>query len=286
MISSMTAFGRFESPALSWEVRSVNHRFLEVSFRLPETLRTIEPSLRKSSQIARQSLGRGKVDATLRVAESEAGLSIHINRANMLKLLATLEQVRRDAPEIGHPDPLQLLQWPGVMDTETTRSGTLEIEARNGFEAAVGELVAQRNREGEGIDAILRGKLLDVEMIVSDLRTLTDSLTTMIRDKLQQRIAELVRQMDASRFEQEVALLAQKADVAEELDRLDLHVGSCRESLAAEGPQGRRLDFLMQEFMREANTVASKSVRPECSRRAVDLKVVIEQMREQVQNVE
>ena len=284
MISSMTAFGRFESPTLSWEVRSVNHRFLEVSFRLPEGLRTLEPSLR---DVARRALGRGKVDATLRLAEGEVGLSVNINRPNMLRLLATLEQVRRDAPEIGHPDPLELLRWPGVLDTgPTAAAGALEGDVRAGFEAAVAELVADRRREGEGIGSILHAKLQDVEAIVEEIRTLTAAQATLIRDRLRGRIAELVEQVDQGRFEQEVALLAQKADVAEELDRLLLHVEGCRNSLAAEGRQGRRLDFLMQELNREANTVAAKAVPPECVERAVDLKVVIDQMREQVQNVE
>ncbi len=284
MISSMTAFGKFESPALSWEIRSVNHRFLEVSFRLPEGLRAIEPSLR---DVARRALGRGKVDATLRLIEGDVGLAVNIHRPNMLRLLATLEQVRRDAPEIGHPDPLELLRWPGVLETGMTdASGALETDARSGFEAAVEQLVAQRRREGRGIDAILRDKLEEVETIVSEIRASTASLSTRIRDRLRERIAELVDQVDQHRLEQEVALLAQKGDVAEELDRLLLHVDGCRGSLDAEGPQGRRLDFLMQELTREANTVASKAVPPECARRAVDLKVVIEQMREQVQNVE
>ena len=284
MISSMTAFGKFESPALSWEIRSVNHRFLEVSFRLPEGLRTMEPSLR---DFARQALGRGKVDATLRLTEGDVGLSVNIHRPNMLRLLATLEQVRRDAPEIGHPDPLELLRWPGVLETGMTdASDALEADARSGFEGAVEQLVAQRRREGQGIDAILRNKLEEVETIVSEIRSSTASLSTQIRDRLRERIAELVDQVDQHRLEQEVALIAQKGDVAEELDRLLLHVDGCRGSLDAEGPQGRRLDFLMQELTREANTVASKAVPPECARRAVDLKVVIEQMREQVQNVE
>ena len=280
----MTAFGRFESPTLSWEVRSVNHRFLEVTFRLPEGLRTLEPSLR---DVARTALGRGKVDATLRLAEGEVGLSVNINRPNMLRLLATLEQVRRDAPEIGHPDPLELLRWPGVLDTgPTAAAGALEGAVRTGFEAAVAELVADRGREGAGIDAVLRAKLEEVETIVSEIRHLTATQATLVRDRLRGRIAELVDQVDQGRFEQEVALLAQKADVAEELDRLLLHVEGCRNSLAAEGRQGRRLDFLMQELNREANTVAAKAVPPECAERAVDLKVVIDQMREQVQNVE
>lgn len=280
----MTAFGRFESPTLSWEVRSVNHRFLEVTFRLPEGLRTLEPSLR---DVARTALGRGKVDATLRLAEGEVGLSVNINRPNMLRLLATLEQVRRDAPEIGHPDPLELLRWPGVLETgPTAAAGALEGAVRTGFEAAVAELVADRGREGAGIDAVLRAKLEEVETIVSEIRHLTATQATLVRDRLRGRIAELVDQVDQGRFEQEVALLAQKADVAEELDRLLLHVEGCRNSLAAEGRQGRRLDFLMQELNREANTVAAKAVPPECVERAVDLKVVIDQMREQVQNVE
>ena len=262
----------------------MNHRFLEVTFRLPEGLRTLEPSLR---DVARTALGRGKVDATLRLAEGEVGLSVNINRPNMLRLLATLEQVRRDAPEIGHPDPLELLRWPGVLETgPTAAAGALEGAVRTGFEAAVAELVADRGREGAGIDAVLRAKLEEVETIVSEIRHLTATQATLVRDRLRGRIAELVDQVDQGRFEQEVALLAQKADVAEELDRLLLHVEGCRNSLAAEGRQGRRLDFLMQELNREANTVAAKAVPPECVERAVDLKVVIDQMREQVQNVE
>ena len=280
----MTAFGKFESPALSWEVRSVNHRFLEASFRLPEGLRNLEPGLR---EYTRGALGRGKVDATLRLAEAETGFSVHIHRPNLLKLLATLEQVRRDAPEIGHPDPLELLRWPGVLESAPTDAAVaLDSDVRSGFEAAIEQLIAQRRREGQGIDAILWAKLAEVEAIVSEIRGLTASQSTRIRDKLQRRIADLVEQADPQRFEQEVAVLAQRADVAEELDRLVLHVEGCRTSLGAEGPQGRRLDFLMQELTREANTVASKAVLPDCARRAVDLKVVIEQMREQVQNVE
>ena len=285
MILSMTAFAKFESASLTWEIRSVNNRYLEVDFRLPAGLREIEPALRER---LREVLGRGKVDARLWLEKTAAQATPEINRAHLLALLGVLEQVRDAAPGIGQPDPLEVLRWPGVIGLETeTVDDALKTEARTGFEHVLQRLIEHRGIEGRKLDALLREKLVALESMVTDIRTLALSFAPMVRDRLQDRLRDLeATHVDSGRLEQEVALLAQKADIAEELDRLGIHAQACRDCLAAGGPQGRRLDFLMQELSREANTLTAKAITAECARRAVDLKVVVDQMREQVQNVE
>jgi uncharacterized protein (TIGR00255 family) len=284
MVLSMTAFARNESPSLVWEVRSVNHRFLEISLRMPESLRELEYSLRDR---VREKVSRGKLDANLRIAKREDTSSLNLNRANLQALLKTLEQIRHEMPEIGYPDPLDLLRWPGVVSQiANDQTAALKAEAIASFEQTMNLLIEHRCAEGGKLTSLLQAKLDEVEAIVAELKTTMSSLTTILRGKLKERIDQLIKNIDATRMEQEVAILAQKADVAEELDRLVIHTQECRKSLVAEGPQGRRLDFLMQELNREANTLASKSIDAHCSKRAVDLKVIIEQMREQVQNVE
>ena len=283
MLSSMTAFATFESDALVWQVRSVNHRFLEVSFHLPDTLRPIEPALR---DLARKALGRGKVDATLRWGQADAAPSLDIDREQLLQLLAAIEQLRRDAPELGHPDPLDLLRWPGVANHRGKVAAPPAEAAQAGFEAALTRLAESRGEEGRKIEAILRDKLDQAQALAAQLAAMNAALAPTLRERLQSRIAELTERINPERLALEVALLVQRADAKEELDRVAIHCESCRDCFAAPGPQGRRLDFLMQELQREANTLAAKSASDDSARRAVDLKVVIEQMREQVQNVE
>ena len=285
MILSMTAFAKFESTSLTWEIRSVNNRYLEVDFRLSAGLREIEPALRTR---LRDALARGKVDVRLWLKKTATPAMPEINREHLLALLGVLEQVRNAAPGIGLPDPLEVLRWPGVVGPEAQAADeALKTEARTGFEQAVQRLVEQRGIEGKKLDALLREKLVALESMVADIRALALSFAPMVRDRLRGRLRDLkATHVDPGRLEQEVALLAQKADIAEELDRLDIHAQACRDCLVAGGPQGRRLDFLMQELSREANTLTAKAITAECARRAVDLKVVIDQMREQVQNVE
>jgi len=282
----MTAFAEQEDTRFSWEIRSVNHRFLEVSFRLPEGFRDLERTFR--AVVREAGVKRGKIDATLRMPRNAPAQSLNLDRQTLLHLLATLEQIRRDAPEIANPDPLELLRWPGVM------VDSVSAEAKEGLRNAIEQsfretltaFIAHREREGAEMDALLLAKLAEIEALVEAIRGLTRSLTVEIKDRLQARLRDLAAKVDPARLEQEVALIAQRADIAEEIDRLQIHATECRTSLAGPGPHGRRLDFLMQELNREANTLAAKSILGECSQRAVDLKVIIEQMREQVQNIE
>jgi uncharacterized protein (TIGR00255 family) len=278
MIRSMTAFARVEVPldsgSLQWEIRSVNHRYLEVQFRLPDAFRELEFPLR---DLARSKLKRGKVDGTLRIAATATAAHLEINRPILLHLLATLEQLRRDAPEAAHPDPLELLRWPGVL-----------VESVHDAEAAkaLDALDAHRTREGEMLAGLIGSKLVEIAQIVVDLRRIVAGLANTHRSRLRARIEELSVAVDPDRLEQELAILMQRADVTEELDRLDIHITEARKNLAQPGPHGRHLDFLLQELNREANTLASKSMLAETAQRAVDLKVIIEQIREQAQNIE
>ena len=288
MMYSMTAFARTQAGTdglmLSWELRSVNHRFLEVQFRLPEQLRAHEHGFRET---VRKHLKRGKVDCTLRLERQGGDNNIELNRPLLLQVLAILEQIRRDAPEIGSPNPMDLLRWPGIIgDNASLDDEALAAQVNDLFEEALTELIAHRGREGEQLNAAISQRLDDIDRIVQEVKALTASITHEMHRKLSQRLAELPTQVDEARLEQEVALLAQRADIAEELDRLSIHVEEARGNLRGPGPHGRRLDFLTQELNREANTLGSKSVLAETSQKAVDLKVVIEQIREQVQNVE
>ena len=288
MLHSMTAFARrqAETPELQlvWELRSVNHRYLEMQFRMPEPLRSLESPLRDQ---ARRRLRRGKLDCSLR-ADSKAEAAVtELNRPLMLKLLAVLEQVRRDAPEIHSPNPMDLLRWPGMLgepaaiDPEQCGPAVLRL-----FQQTLDGLIEERGREGRELQDAIAARLDAIGENVAELESLAAGLAGNVQNRLQARLGELAVDVDPGRLEQEVALLAQKADVAEELDRLAIHAEEAKAQLTASGPHGRRLDFLCQELMREANTLAAKSLLPEMSARSVDLKVIIEQIREQVQNVE
>lgn len=289
MIHSMTAFARRQAETdgllLTWELRSVNHRFLEAQFRLPDTLRSIEHPLR---EILRKQIKRGKVDCTLRLEQQSGQHEIVLNRPVLLQILTALEQIREEVPELGSPNPMDLLSWPGVLGTsasiDSNEAATAAIHEL--FEETLTDLIAHRQREGAQLERTISQRLDEIDHIVRDIKLLVSSLSEQLLSKLKARVAELAGQVDAQRLEQEVVLLAQRADVTEELDRLTIHVAEARTNLLSPGPQGRRLDFIAQELNREANTLGSKSAVAETSQKAVDLKVIIEQIREQVQNVE
>lgn len=288
MLHSMTAFARtqeyHEPLVLGWELRSVNHRFLEAQFRLPEPLRGMEYGLRET---LRKHLKRGKVDATLRIDRAEGSPQMELNRPLLLQILAVLEQVKRDAPEVGAPSAMDLLRWPGILGADAELdTAALEEPVTDLFEACLAQLIDHRQREGRQLEETIAQRLEEIERLVDEVKRHTVSLAHQLKGRLGQRIADLGSELDPGRFEQEVALLAQRADVAEELDRLSIHVEEARSNLRGPGPHGRRLDFLTQELNREANTLGSKAVLAQTSQRAVDLKVIIEQIREQVQNVE
>ena len=279
----MTAFGRAGCAPVGWEIRSVNHRYLELGFRLPDQLRDLERRLR---ELALRRIRRGKVDATCKLATAE--ITPQVNARAVEHLIAAVEAIRRQAPSesVGPVNPLDLMRFPGVLADLGDDIDALKAAAIGGFELALDDLVEHRASEGANLAALLGERLGEVERIVAAVRVLIADQADYLRDRLLDRVQALTTSVDEGRLEQEVALLVHKADVAEELDRLGIHVAEARTSIDGDEPCGRRLDFLMQELGREANTLAAKSVLPDAARLAVDLKVVVEQMREQVQNVE
>ena len=283
MVASMTAFGRAGCAPVGWEIRSVNHRYLELGFRLPDQLRDLERRLR---ELALRRIRRGKVDATCKLATAE--ITPQVNARAVEHLIAAVEAIRRQAPSesVGPVNPLDLMRFPGVLADLGDDIDALKAAAIGGFELALDDLVEHRASEGANLAALLGERLGEVERIVAAVRVLIADQADYLRDRLLDRVQALTTSVDEGRLEQEVALLVHKADVAEELDRLGIHVAEARTSIDGDEPCGRRLDFLMQELGREANTLAAKSVLPDAARLAVDLKVVVEQMREQVQNVE
>jgi uncharacterized protein (TIGR00255 family) len=288
MITSMTGFARGEAKGpwgtLTCELRSVNHRFLEAQFRLPEELRGCEGELRQS--LARD-LKRGKVDCTVHLRDAEgAARALDIDEAALARLVARVKDIAAALPEPHTIDTLDVLRWPGVIreaavDTEGLKGALLALVA-----ATVRDLAAARAREGVRLRELISERCAALEGLVAQVRARLPEVHARVRSRLAERIAELQGQVDKDRVEQEIVMLLQRLDVAEELDRLAGHIEETRRIIASGEPAGRRLDFLMQEFNREANTLSSKSQDLDTTRIAVDMKVLIEQMREQVQNVE
>ena len=286
-VFSMTGFARVEHKSpdfhLVWELRTVNQRFLETTFRLPEALRGIEQSLR---ECARQALTRGKLDASLKLEANTADHSFTVNEPLLDALLAAATAIELKAPQTAPLSQSQLLAWPGVLHQSETGVSDLAMAATTLFERGLDELIAARAEEGTKLQAIVRRALEDVDAQIQQLEPLAQTLPARQRQKLQDRVDELTIKVDAERLAQEVVLLAQKADIREELDRLRLHVTQGLDLIAGPGPHGRRLDFLTQELNREANTLGAKSVCAETLAASIELKVIIEQIREQVQNIE
>jgi len=289
MIRSMTGFASLERQytfgRLVWETRSVNHRYLEFSIRLPEEFRVLEPKMRA---VLARYLSRGKVDATLRFHEAPgaAGNAVELN-GDLARALLDLHGQLVDIAGIEQaPDLAALMRWPGVVSEASPDPEPLHAAALELLEEAAGELEAARRREGAEMAKNVLERLDGISEWVVQVRGWLPEIRTALREKMQERVSELKQPLDPGRLEQEVSFLAQKMDVDEELDRLEAHVRETRRALELDEPVGRRLDFLMQEFNRESNTLSSKSVDPRTSRAAVELKVLIEQIREQVQNVE
>lgn len=285
---SMTAFCRkqaeLERGTLVWEIRSVNHRYLETSIRLPEAFRNLETAVRKT---VRGRVKRGKVDCTLRFRESEAlPNELHLNSRLLESLAAASQKIHESFGDSRLPSSLDILRWPGVIETEATDDSDLQQEAVSLFNGALDEFLAGRAREGSEIEAAVRERVDAIREILTGVRASLPEILAGQRQTLLDNIAELKVGLEPERVEQEVALLVSKADIAEELDRLDAHVKEIERLIGAGEPAGRPLDFLMQELMREANTICSKSAAIQTTRNALDLKVLIEQIREQVQNIE
>jgi uncharacterized protein (TIGR00255 family) len=288
MIASMTGFARreFAGPfgTLVCEIRSVNHRFLDATLRLPDSCRALEPELRQA--LARE-LRRGKVDCTLQQRSvAAAAARIEIDQEALDRLLARVNELAAAIPGRSQVDLVELLRFPGILREDAVDAELLMQSVRALFGEALAELARARVREGERLAALISQRCAALAAMIGSLRQRLPEVHARIRQRFQERLRELGAQVDQERVEQEILLMLQRFDVAEELDRLDGHLVETARTLAGDEPAGRRLDFLMQEFNREANTLSSKSQDLETTRTAVEMKVLIEQMREQVQNIE
>ena len=288
MLCSMTGFARVEEASeqgnFSWEIRSVNHRYLEINFRLPEEVRRLEPQLRQHLQ---KHLARGKVDCVFRYQLTEAQTAaLEINQPLLESLRDQVHHVNDLLPQSSPPKAIDLLAWPGVVNASETDMQSFHKKCFALFKTATLQLIDMRGTEGERLKDMLQERCRQIDVIVKRVRARYPEVLEALREKQKQRIEELNIDFDQQRFEQELVYTAQKLDIAEELDRLDSHLSEMQSIFDRKDPIGRRLDFLMQEFNREANTLASKSADIETTQAAVDLKVLIEQMREQVQNIE
>ena len=287
MIHSMTAFARAEQTGangtLSWELRSVNHRYLEPHLRLPESFRDLEGAVREA---LRNGLSRGKIECTLRFSDDHAGKALQVDLERAAQLVAAAETVAGLIKQPAALNPLEMLGWPGVLVANAADPQALNQSALTLFTEALNELKNGREREGSELAKLLNERLDSILEQVVALRELVPQMLAGQRQKILDRCAEMQAELDPQRLEQELVILAQKSDVAEELDRLSTHVSEVRRVLKTGGQAGRRLDFLMQELNREANTLGSKAFDTRSTQAAVNLKVLIEQMREQVQNIE
>ena len=287
MIYSMTAFARSEVKqewgTAVWEVRSVNQRFLETYFRLPEQFRALEPVLRERF---RKRLQRGKVECALRFSANDAAVTkLSLNEALAKEVMHAADWVQSHGQSTG-VNPLDVLRWPGVIAAEEADMDAIQADILAAFDNTLDQFIEARASEGDALKALIEQRLDGIEKEVVFVTERMPAIMEWQREKIQTRFEEAKVELDPTRFEQEMVMLAQKIDVAEELDRLNAHVKETRSILKKGGACGRRLDFMMQEFNRESNTLGSKSINAEITQSAVELKVLIEQMREQIQNIE
>ncbi|RLA17896.1 MAG: YicC family protein [Gammaproteobacteria bacterium] len=288
MIRSMTAFASRELEVagffLSWEVRSVNHRYLEPAIRLPENFRFVEPEVRVSIG---KWLKRGKVDCTLvcKREEGEEGAVI-VNTVLAKQLVGAMSELEGLMNEPSAVSPLELMRWPGILQAPEVDREKLAESVAALLNETLEELVEAREREGERLRQLIVDRCDSISRQVELAKERLPNVMVLLREKMNKRIAEMVAEPDQDRLEQEMAMLSQKYDVDEELDRLCSHIEEVLRTLDQKGAIGRRLDFLMQELNREANTLGSKSTDTNMTRISVEMKVLIEQMREQIQNIE
>jgi uncharacterized protein (TIGR00255 family) len=288
MIASMTAFARQESEGewgrAVWEVRSVNHRYLEISLRMPENLRHLETKVR---ELVGKRLNRGKVDCSLRFETiTRAGETLSINQDLARQISAACKEI---SPLLANPapvNPLDVLRWPGVIVEKATDPEAINTPILDLLNSSLDTLIEARQREGAKLSDIIQQRCSASIEQVDKLRVIYPEILAAYRERLLEKTRELSTALSEDRLEQEMLLLAQKLDVAEELDRLDTHLHEMERVLKDKKPVGRRLDFLLQEMNREANTIGSKSTHTEGTNTSVELKVLIEQMREQIQNIE
>jgi uncharacterized protein (TIGR00255 family) len=301
MLHSMTAYGRHRlstaAGEFTWELRSVNNRYLEIFVRLPEEFRALEPNIR---EVLSNRLSRGKVEVGLKRVDAKAQgtAALSVDKEALKQLLDALNQVSKGvsagvsasattgAPEVAAPTSLALLQYPGVLKAPEVDVKAVNTELLAGLDTAITDFVAARAREGGALHSVFVQRIADIKVCLQSLRQNRAQVVARQKERLQRKLSELDVPVDSHRLEQELVYVAQRLDIDEELDRLDHHLVEVQAVLERKEPVGRRLDFLMQELNREANTVASKSSDIDTTGVSVDIKVLIEQMREQVQNVE
>ncbi|MGE9553166.1 YicC/YloC family endoribonuclease [Erwinia amylovora] len=287
MIRSMTAYARRETKgewgSAAWELRSVNQRYLETYIRLPEQFRGLEPVIRER---IRHRLTRGKIECNLRFdADPRAQSSLVLNEKLAIQLVQAANWVKMQSDE-GEINPVDILRWPGVMSAEEQDLDAISAELLQSLDSALDDFITSRETEGAALKSLIEQRLEGVSTEVTKVRSQMPDVLKWQRERLVTKLEEAQVQLDSNRIEQELIMLAQRVDVAEELDRLEAHVKETYNILKKKEAVGRRLDFMMQEFNRESNTLASKSINSEVTTSAIELKVLIEQMREQIQNIE
>lgn len=287
MIYSMTAFARLEVKKdwgdAVWEIRSVNQRYLENFFRLPEQFRGLENTLREK---LRQSLTRGKIECSLRIeTKKQTNAELNLNKELANQVIQSLQWIKTQAGE-GEINLTDVLRYPGVVEAQEQDLDAVSQDLLTAFDDLLTDFIAMRGREGEKLNYIIQQRLDAIAVEADKVRSQMPAVLQWQRERLLQRFEDAQLNLDPQRVEQEMILLAQRVDVAEELDRLQMHVKETTNILKKGGAVGRKLDFMMQELNRESNTLASKSINADITASAVELKVLIEQMREQIQNLE
>ena len=286
MTLSMTAYGQAstntELGELSCELRSVNHRYLDVAPRMPDDLRANEGALRDA--IA-EKLSRGRIDCFIRLKETEVG-GQEPNLGSAAKLQTLLQEMQAQIPEMQAIRAIDVLRWPGILQAKKVDPAIMKAHLLDVLNQALDSLLENRQQEGRKMAELIQQRLIGMTAVINEVTEFLPEIVESYKTRLDEKLAEIKDKLDPSRLEQELVLFLQKTDVAEELDRLNVHIEEVGAVLAKSEPAGRRLDFLMQELNREANTLGSKSQDPRLTKASVDLKVLIEQMREQVQNIE
>ena len=287
MIYSMTAFARLEVKKdwgdAVWEIRSVNQRYLENFFRLPEQFRGLENTLREK---LRHNLTRGKIECSLRIeTKKQTNAELNLNKELANQVIQSLQWIKAQAGE-GEINLTDVLRYPGVVEAQEQDLDAISQDLLTAFDDLLTDFIAMRGREGEKLNDIIQQRLDAIAVEADKVRSQMPAVLQWQRERLLQRFEDAQINLDQQRVEQEMILLAQRVDVAEELDRLQMHVKETTNILKKGGAVGRKLDFMMQELNRESNTLASKSINADITASAVELKVLIEQMREQIQNLE
>jgi uncharacterized protein (TIGR00255 family) len=287
MPRSMTAYARITEEhnwgSISCELKSVNHRFLEVGFRMPESLREAETTLR---DMARKKLGRGKIDCSVQITFNHSDASSELDLETAREHIKIVESISAEITQPGTISAIDIMKLPGVLKDSSIDIKQLSKAGIQAFDLALDQMLEGRSREGEKLANMIEQRLLGIEAQIALVRKHLPEILEQQRNRLHEKLAELKDQLDEQRLEQEMVIISNRADVDEELDRLEAHVIEIRRVLGDQASIGRRLDFLMQELNREANTLGSKSISNITTQASVELKVLIEQMREQIQNIE